>query len=250
MVQPALRITTEEDASEAAQSLETPSEIRGFEALGSNSRVVRAFLQTGEWAAIYARIMGDGKPPTGRYQSWADVVRFLRWTGDGGMPDTAVPQRCCRKAYLRAAVEVEAYAQRVRQAAPVSPAVPQAPAAAQASSSSSSWVSFAEALTAVKTGSQISRASWPGGVYVVMQAGYPQGIGINANTAAATGLIEGSVMEFPPYLLRVTPSPGAGMPPSGGPWSPADDDLFANDWRILAGRIVVADPVNRTGVRA
>lgn len=239
MVQPAVRIFTAEQADAAARGLETPDEVRGFEALRAESAAVRLFLKTPEWAAIYARIMGNGKPPTGHHETLGDVSRFLRWTAGGEMVGD-VPLDA-RKAYLHAALEVEKLARAAARTTPVSPAAPAAPVAAAPVSSSSSALGFADALRAVQAGAHIARWSWPSGMYVTMQEGYPQGIGINANTARATGLPKGTVAVFLPYLLRRLPQTAPVVddgkfvdePPTFAQWTPGQDDLFATDWRVL-----------------
>ena len=86
-------------------------------------------------------------------------------------------------------------------------------------------MNFGDALTAVKNGQQITRAGWNGpGQYVAYQPGYPDGIGINANTAAATGLPEGTVCSFRPYLMLRT-ADGSFVP-----WVPSISDVLAEDW--------------------
>jgi hypothetical protein len=236
MVQPALRIFTAEQAADAARSLETPSEVRQFVALASESSSVRAFIQAPEWAAINRRIMGDGKPPSGALESLAELARFCRWTSDGSLGERPDPSAAA--AYRHMAVEIEAFDRRMRRAVPVSPAVtanPKPPSTAPAAG-----LSFASALAAVKAGQHATRSSWRGG-YVTAQAAYPQGIGVNANTARATGLPEGATAVFRPYLMRalpqVTPVVDDGRfvepTPAFVPWTPDQDDLFAEDWRIL-----------------
>ncbi|WP_433067394.1 DUF2829 domain-containing protein [Dactylosporangium sp. CS-033363] len=84
---------------------------------------------------------------------------------------------------------------------------------------------FSSALVAVKNGAKITRTGWNGaGQYVVFQAGYPDGIAINANTAAATGLAEGTVCSFRPYLMFCT-ADGQFVP-----WVASQTDLLADDW--------------------
>ena len=60
-------------------------------------------------------------------------------------------------------------------------------------------MNFSEALTACKQGQKITRTGWNGpGQYVVHQKGYPDGIAINANTAEATGIPQGTVWQVRP----------------------------------------------------
>ena len=88
---------------------------------------------------------------------------------------------------------------------------------------------FGQALAAVKTGSKIARSGWNGsGMYVVHQAGYPDGIPINANTARATGIPEGTVCAFRPYLMMFT-AQGEFVP-----WVISQTDALADDWVTVA----------------
>ncbi|MFG2059679.1 DUF2829 domain-containing protein [Micromonospora sp. NPDC048930] len=85
---------------------------------------------------------------------------------------------------------------------------------------------FGEALTALKQGGKVSRDGWNGkGMFVVHQLGYPDGIPINGNTAEATGLPEGTVCRFRPYLM-LRAADGAFVP-----WVPSVSDVLAEDWR-------------------
>jgi hypothetical protein len=90
---------------------------------------------------------------------------------------------------------------------------------------------FSDALVALKGGARIARLGWnAAGQYVVFQPGYPDGIGINANTAKATGIPQGTVKRFRPYLMLHT-AQGDFVP-----WAPSVSDVLADDWsRVLAG---------------
>lgn len=89
---------------------------------------------------------------------------------------------------------------------------------------------FSEALARVKTGSKITRKGWNGdGQYVVYQPGYPDGIGINANMAEATGLMQGTVERFRPYLMLHTAQRDF------VPWAPSISDVLAGDWEVFFG---------------
>lgn len=84
---------------------------------------------------------------------------------------------------------------------------------------------FSQALVDVRLGKKIWRQGWHGqDQFVVYQKGYPQGIAINANTADATGIAEGTVMAFKPYLMFKT-AEGAFVP-----WVASQSDLLAMDW--------------------
>jgi hypothetical protein len=63
-------------------------------------------------------------------------------------------------------------------------------------------------------------------MYLVFQAGYPGGIPINKNTAEATGIPEGSVERFAPYVMMRTAT-GEFVP-----WLCSQTDLLALDWEL------------------
>lgn len=89
---------------------------------------------------------------------------------------------------------------------------------------------FGEALRRLKDRAalphrKLARQGWNGkGMWIVRQDAYPRGIPINANTARATGLPEGHLQVFLPYLMMRT---------AGGefvPWLASQTDLLAEDW--------------------
>ena len=87
---------------------------------------------------------------------------------------------------------------------------------------------FSAALAECKYGQKIARDGWNGkDMYVVLQPGYPQGIGINRNTAEATGIPEGTVKSFRPYLMIYT-AQGDFVP-----WVASQTDLLADDWQTV-----------------
>lgn len=86
---------------------------------------------------------------------------------------------------------------------------------------------FSDALARLKNGERISRDGWnAAGQYVVYQKGYPDGIAINANTAEATGIAEGTMCQFRPYLMLCT-ADGTFVP-----WAPTVSDVLAEDWMV------------------
>lgn len=89
---------------------------------------------------------------------------------------------------------------------------------------------FSNALEAIKfDGAKITRAGWNGkDMFVVLQKGYPLGIAINKNTAEATGVPEGTVCVFRPYLMLRT-ADGEFVP-----WVATQSDILAEDWEIAA----------------
>ncbi|MDB4895908.1 MAG: hypothetical protein JWN15_2170, partial [Firmicutes bacterium] len=87
---------------------------------------------------------------------------------------------------------------------------------------------FGGALDALKSGKRVTREGWNGqGMWAVLQKGYPDGIPINAGTAQATGLPEGTVCKFRPYLLLCT------APDDFVHWIPTGSDILADDWVIV-----------------
>lgn len=84
---------------------------------------------------------------------------------------------------------------------------------------------FGEALGALKHGARVARAEWDAtSQFVVHQKGYPDGIPINANTAEATGISQGTVCRFRPYLMLCA-ADGSFVP-----WAPTVSDVLAEDW--------------------
>lgn len=89
-------------------------------------------------------------------------------------------------------------------------------------------MNFGGALEQLKAGARLAREGWNGqGMYVVLQAGYPDGVAINANTAAATGLPEGTVCSFRPYLMM------RAVDSSFVPWVAEQSDILADDWFVV-----------------
>lgn len=87
---------------------------------------------------------------------------------------------------------------------------------------------FDVALPLLKTGKRVQRDGWNGkGMWIAYQPGYPAGIPINANTAKATGLPEGTVCRFLPYVMMKT-ADGAFVP-----WLASQTDVLAEDWRVV-----------------
>jgi hypothetical protein len=65
-------------------------------------------------------------------------------------------------------------------------------------------------------GGKVARAGWNG-----------RGIPINANTAQATGIPQGTVCRFLPYIMMAT-ADGAFVP-----WLCSQTDLLATDWMLV-----------------
>ncbi len=84
---------------------------------------------------------------------------------------------------------------------------------------------FGVALSVLRNGGRVSRAGWNGrGMWLAYQAGYPDGIPINDNTARATGIPAGTVCRFLPYLIMRT------VDGSFVPWLASQTDVLAEDW--------------------
>lgn len=88
---------------------------------------------------------------------------------------------------------------------------------------------FSDALRVIRRdGSKLTRLGWnASGQYVVYQPGYPDGIAINADTAKATGIPQGTVQRFRPYLMLHT-AQGDFVP-----WTPTVSDALADDWSLV-----------------
>lgn len=86
---------------------------------------------------------------------------------------------------------------------------------------------FGWALSALREGKRVCREGWNGkGMWVAYQRGYPEGVAINRNTAEATGMKEGTVLRFLPYLMMKT-AQGDFVP-----WLASQTDILAQDWCI------------------
>lgn len=91
-----------------------------------------------------------------------------------------------------------------------------------------SLFNFSGALNLLQEGVRMTRQGWNGkGMFVVLQKGYPDGIAINKNTAEATGIPEGTVRKFLPYLMFCN-AQGDFVP-----WVASHTDLLAEDWEAV-----------------
>jgi uncharacterized protein DUF2829 len=87
---------------------------------------------------------------------------------------------------------------------------------------------FGGALSALRGGRRVAREGWNGkGMWLALQKGYPDGVPINRNTAEATGLAEGTVCKFLPYIVMKT-ADGAFVP-----WLASQTDILGEDWTVL-----------------
>ena len=86
-------------------------------------------------------------------------------------------------------------------------------------------LNFGQALEHLKAGGKVARVGWNGkGMWLALQRGYPDGVAINKNTADATGLSEGTVCKFLPYIIMKTAT-GEFVP-----WLASQTDVLAEDW--------------------
>ena len=89
---------------------------------------------------------------------------------------------------------------------------------------------FGDALMELRLGRRMARAGWNGkNMWVTYQRGYPNGIPINKNTAEATGIPQGTVCVFHPYLMMKT-ADGSFVP-----WVVSQTDVLAMDWEVVSG---------------
>lgn len=64
-------------------------------------------------------------------------------------------------------------------------------------------------------------------MWLAYQKGYPDGIAINVNTAEATGIAQGTVCRFRPYVMMRT-AQGDFVP-----WLASQSDILAEDWSVV-----------------
>jgi hypothetical protein len=88
---------------------------------------------------------------------------------------------------------------------------------------------FTETLEkCIDEGEAIARVGWQNERMIVAQKGYPDGIGINGNTAEALDLEAGTVIKFSPYLMEFD-----NVTRTCQPWVPTQEDIFAMDWFVV-----------------
>jgi len=86
-------------------------------------------------------------------------------------------------------------------------------------------LTFGGALSHLRKGRKVARVGWNGkGMWIVLQKGYPDGVAINKNTAEATGIPEGTVCKFHPYIMMKTADD------MFVPWLASQTDILAEDW--------------------
>jgi len=99
--------------------------------------------------------------------------------------------------------------------------------AAQVETEEMALMDFSKALEHDKGGRRIARACWSRlDMWVVLQEGYPDGVVTNANTQRSTGLPEGTVCRFRPYLMIHVGTL------EFAPWTATQKDILADDWML------------------
>jgi hypothetical protein len=89
-------------------------------------------------------------------------------------------------------------------------------------------MNIGQAVDAMKCHQKVAREGWNGkGMFIVYQKAYPNGISINKNTSEATGIPEGTVRKFLPYIMMCT-ADGSFVP-----WLCSQTDLLAEDWEVV-----------------
>jgi hypothetical protein len=83
-----------------------------------------------------------------------------------------------------------------------------------------------EAWPLLREGHRIRSAHWQPGMYIVLQKGYPEGIPINANTAEATGLPEGTIRIFREYIMLHS------VDGSFVPYVASQTDMLTRVWEV------------------
>lgn len=88
---------------------------------------------------------------------------------------------------------------------------------------------FDVALNLLKMGQRVSRRAWGKESWIMFQSGYPDGIPINANTAKASGIDEGTVCKFLPYIQMKIASVEATFVH----YCPNMIDIVSEDWIVI-----------------
>lgn len=86
---------------------------------------------------------------------------------------------------------------------------------------------FEYAMKALRNKARVHREEWSELTYIVLLPGYPEGIQINENNAAAHRLKVGATLHYRPYFQGVTAKGDIIV------WNATTEDLLAEDWKIL-----------------
>ena len=86
---------------------------------------------------------------------------------------------------------------------------------------------FEYAMKALRNKARVHREEWAELSYVVLLPGYPEGIQINENNAAAHRLKVGATLHYKPYFQGCTVTGEIIV------WNATTEDLLAEDWHII-----------------
>lgn len=86
-------------------------------------------------------------------------------------------------------------------------------------------MNFGQAIEILKQGGRVARDGWNSkGMFLALQRGYPDGTVANANTRAALGVPEGTVVKVRPYIVMKDAQDML------VPWLASQADVLAEDW--------------------
>jgi len=88
-------------------------------------------------------------------------------------------------------------------------------------------MNFSHALEHLKSGKRVRDRIWPTGQFLALQKGYPNGIPINDNTAAALHIAPRTIKKFPAYLIISKPNGDC------YPWTPQHTEILSNLWDVI-----------------
>lgn len=92
---------------------------------------------------------------------------------------------------------------------------------------------FGDAVRALKSGERVSRTGWNGkGMWLALKPGHPDGAPITSSTALATGIREGTVCRFLPYIVMKTAAGELPAMDTFVPWLASQTDVLAEDWEV------------------
>jgi hypothetical protein len=86
------------------------------------------------------------------------------------------------------------------------------------------------AVQAMRDGKKVAREGWNGkGMWLALKPGYPDGVAANAAMAKASGVAEGTIIKFRPYVMMRC-ADGSFVP-----WLASQSDLLGEDWSTVEG---------------
>lgn len=92
-----------------------------------------------------------------------------------------------------------------------------------------------EIMPELRAGHKVTNMNWTPGMFIVLQAGYPEGIPINQNTADSLGLPLGTIKRFRPYVMLNT------VDDSFVPYVMTQSDMLSEVWEVI-GQATPANP--------